>query len=132
MAAPPATGQLRGVASTHDVGRRFEDLAERHLLSRGWLVLDRNVRFGRKEVDLVVARGDVVAFVEVKGRRGPRYGHPLESITWRKRREIACVARWWIERFGRPGQVFRFDAVAVERVPGGHLRVRHVEDAWRL
>ena len=37
-------------------GHRFEALAEGHLKGRGWRVLDRNVRFLRKEIDLVVEK----------------------------------------------------------------------------
>jgi putative endonuclease len=119
------------VPSTHHLGRRFEDAAHDHLLGKGWEVLGRNVRFRRKEIDLVVRRGDLVAFVEVKGRQGAGFGHPLEAITWRKRREIESVARWWIQRFGAPGFSYRFDAVSVERTGSGALSVTHVEDAWR-
>jgi putative endonuclease len=119
------------VASTHEIGRRFEEAVARHLSERGWEILDRNVRFQRKELDLVIRRGALIAFVEVKGRKGTRYGHPLEAITWRKRLEIEAVARWWIERFGEEGLSYRFDAVAVERRPDGSLALTHVEDAWR-
>lgn len=118
------------MVSSHDRGRRFEELAVRHLRARGWTVLERNVRFCRKEVDLVVRRGRTVAFVEVKGRRGPGFGHPLDAITARKRREIAMVARWWVARHGLDGDEYRFDAVAVLHGPDGRLRVEHVEDAW--
>jgi putative endonuclease len=72
-----------------------------------------------------------VAFVEVKGRRGSGWGHPLESITLLKRREIESVARWWIANRGRPGDRYRFDAVAVWLVDSRRPRVEHVEDAWR-
>jgi putative endonuclease len=119
------------VASTHDVGRRFEEAAARYLSESGWEILDRNVRFQRKEVDLVIRRGALIAFVEVKGRGGPAYGHPLEAITWRKRLEIESVARWWMERFGEQGLSYRFDAVAVERRADGRLAITHIEDAWR-
>src|SRR5688572_1498598 len=118
--------------STHDLGRGFEDMVADYLSGRGWKILDRNVRFGRREIDLVARRERVVAFIEVKGRRGPGYGHPLEAITWKKRREIAAVALWWTQRFGEPGLCYRFDAVAVERSADGRFSVKHVEDAWRL
>jgi putative endonuclease len=73
----------------------------------------------------------VVAFVEVKGRKGGGWGHPLDAITALKRREIETVARWWIDRFGRVGDRYRFDAVAVHAGGGGRPRVEHVPDAWR-
>jgi len=117
---------------TKDLGDRGEDLAARFLESAGWAILDRNFRMGRKEIDLVARRGEVVAFVEVKTRSGLGYGHPLEAITWRKRREIQQVAAAWIDRRGRPDDTYRFDAVAVQVRAGGPPLIEHVEDAWRM
>jgi putative endonuclease len=114
------------------LGDRGEDLAAAHLQGAGWTVLHRNFRLGRKEIDLVARRGGVVAFVEVKTRGGLGYGHPLEAITWRKRREIQQVAGAWIDQHGRDGDIYRFDAVAVLVRAGGAPEVEHVEDAWRM
>ena len=119
-------------SSGKPLGDRGEEVAARHLAERGWTVTHRNFRMGRKEIDLVARRGEVVAFVEVKTRAGRGYGHPLEAITWKKRREIGQVASAWIDRFGRDGDVYRFDAVAVLAVGGGEPVVEHVEDAWRM
>lgn len=115
-----------------DLGVRGEALAARFLEARGWRVLARNYRSGRKEVDLITERDGVVAFVEVKSRRGAGFGHPLEAITWKKRREIAHVARAWRAAHPRTGRVLRFDAVAVTFRAGGRPVVEHVPDAWRL
>ena len=111
-------------------GRRFEALAEDHLKKRGWQVLDRNVRFVRKEIDLVVEKGGLVAFVEVKGRSGPAFGHPLEAITWRKRQAISVAARAWIEQSDFRARSYRFDAVSVRLKSDGSLELEHVEGAW--
>ncbi|MET0399276.1 MAG: YraN family protein [Longimicrobiaceae bacterium] len=118
--------------ATKPLGDRGEEIAARHLAERGWTVLDRNYRLGRKEIDLVARRGETVAFVEVKTRGGRGYGHPLEAITWKKRREIGQVAQAWIDRHGCNGDVYRFDAVAVLVGGGGEPVVEHVEDAWRM
>lgn len=95
-------------------------------------MLHRNFRMGRKEIDLIARRDGLVAFVEVKTRAGHGYGHPLEAITWKKRREIQQVATAWIERHGRAGDCYRFDAVAVLVGGGAPPRIEHVEDAWRM
>jgi len=116
----------------HLRGRRGEELAARHLEARGWTILARNHRFGHKEVDLIARKGDVVAFVEVKTRTGPGFGHPLEAITWRKRREVGAVARAWLRAHPQPGLRLRFDAVAVFMEPGRRPRVEHVKGAWRV
>lgn len=119
------------MARSHETGERGEGLAAELLARRGWRVVARNWRFGHKEIDLVAERGATVAFVEVKARSGTAFGHPLETLTARKRADLATAARGWVARNGRPGQSYRFDAVYVLRTPRG-LEVRHVEDAWRL
>jgi len=114
------------------VGDRGERLAAEHLERAGWTILARNFRVGHREVDLVARRGEVVAFVEVKTRAGLGYGYPLEAITLRKRREIQQVATVWVERHGKPDDVYRYDAVAVLIFAGREPQIDHVEDAWRM
>jgi len=116
----------------HALGRWGEDRAARYLAARGWTVLARNYRFGRKEVDLVVRRRDVVAFVEVKTRAGKGFGRPQEAITPLKRREIEAVAAQYLARHRLGEAVVRFDAVAIMvGPPGGAVEIVHLEDAWR-
>lgn len=112
------------------VGRLGEDLAATYLEGRGWTVLARNYRAGPKEIDLVVIRAGVVAFVEVKARATSTGGTPLEPIRSLKRRAVESAARRWILENGRPGVAYRFDAVAV-RIRGPRYEIEHVPDAWR-
>jgi putative endonuclease len=120
------------VAPPRDLGVLGERLAARHLRKHGYTILARNFRFGHREIDLIVGRDDLVAFVEVKARAGSGYGHPLEAITARKRREIERVARFWLQRHGRPGLTCRFDAIGVVVRRDQAPLIEHVPDAWRL
>lgn len=119
------------MARSHDFGRGCEDLAASALIDRGWSILARNYRLGHKEIDLIARRGDVVAFVEVKGRSSSRFGHPVEAIGTTKRREILHVARAWILRHGRAADEYRFDAISVLQGASGTAMIEHFEDAWR-
>jgi len=49
---------------------RGEEQAIRYLQARGWDVVAHRFRVGRIELDLIARRGHLVAFVEVKARRG--------------------------------------------------------------
>ena len=120
------------MSTAHQLGRIGERLAARHLQSLGYTILERNFRFGHREIDLIVRRGDTVAFVEVKARKGCGYGHPLEAITALKRREVERVARRWLQRHGRPWLRYRFDAVAVVVEAGTAPAIEHIPNAWRL
>ncbi|MGD8321320.1 MAG: YraN family protein [Gemmatimonadota bacterium] len=118
--------------AAHALGRWGEARAERFLRERGWTVLARNYRFGRREVDLVVRRRNLVAFVEVKTRAGSGFGAPQEAITALKRREIEAVATHFLARHAMEGVSVRFDAVAIVVQPDRRVvGIEHVEDAWR-
>jgi putative endonuclease len=119
------------MARSHDFGRRCEDAAAAALTCNGWIVRNRNFRDGPREIDLVVQRGQTIAFVEVKGRTSDRHHDPLATVDWRKRRDLARAARAWIAQYGRPGEYYRFDAVAVIGGAAGP-RLEHIEDAWRI
>jgi putative endonuclease len=129
---PGEPGPPRPSGANKALGDRGEALAATFLAGRGWKILHRQYRIGHREIDLVARSGEVVAFVEVKTRGGLGYGHPLYSITRKKRREIQQVAQAWIERHGAPGDVYRFDAIAILLPVGGEPVIEHVEDAWRL
>lgn len=94
-------------------------------------MLERRFRSGRRDIDLIAERDRTVAFVEVKARTRIEYGDPVEAVNWKKRQQLTKSAYSWIERFGRPGQEYRFDVIAV-LVDQGRIRVRHVENAFGL
>ena len=110
----------------HKQGLAAEEQAIRFLASRGWIVLAHRWRVGRIEIDIVARRGVTVAFVEVKSRRGDAFGSPFEAVTGAKQRELVRAARAWIDRFGQPTDIYRFDCIALQK---GVLE--HLEDAFR-
>ena len=113
-------------------GLRGELVALAYLVSCGWVIEAHRFRLGRHDLDLIIRRHNVVAFVEVKTRRSLRYGSPVESIGWKKRRTIARVAAVWALRNGRWGDSFRFDVVEVLDRSGRPAEVNHIPDAWRI
>lgn len=86
-------------------------------------------RSGRRDLDLIVERDGVVAFVEVKARRGGSFGDPVEAVTWRKRREIQRSAHVWMDRQRGSGREYRFDVIGV-LIEGDRVQIRHVPNAF--
>src|SRR2546425_11829106 len=84
----------------HQRGLAAEEQAIRYLQARGWEVIAHRFRVGRVEVDIIARRGALVAFVEVKGRRGLAFGSPFEAVTGAKRRESGKTGRVWVGRYG--------------------------------
>jgi putative endonuclease len=116
----------------HALGRWGEERAAAALEARGWRILARNYRFGRREVDIVARRDGVLAFVEVKTRAGRGFGEPEESVTALKQREIEAVARDFVARNRAGGAEIRFDVIAIVVGPGRRVeRLTHLPGAWR-
>src|SRR3954469_10545381 len=116
-------------AARQAFGELGERIAERWLRERGWRVMQRRFRSGHRDIDLVVERDGMVAFVEVKARKGNQFGDPVEAVNWQKQREIARSAKVWIDRHGNPFDSYRFDVVGV-LVDGERVLVRHVPAAF--
>ena len=110
----------------HKRGLAGEQQAIQYLLSRGWHIVAHRFRVGHTEIDLIVRQGSLVAFIEVKARRGDAFGSPLEAVTGAKRRELVKAARVWVDRYGRPSDVYRFDCIALT-----DGKLEHLADAFR-
>ena len=110
----------------HKRGLAGEQQAIQYLLSRGWHIVAHRFRVGHTEIDLIVRQGSLVAFVEVKARRGDAFGSPLEAVTGAKRRDLVKAARVWVDRYGRPSDVYRFDCIALT-----DGKLEHLADAFR-
>jgi putative endonuclease len=107
-------------------GALGERLAEWFLTRRGYRVVERNVRVGRFEVDLVVERGALVVFVEVKMRGAAAWGGASRALGGAQRVRLATAATAYAARF--PDRDIRFDIVTVEESED-HLVVEHFTDA---
>ena len=110
----------------HKRGLAGEKQAIQYLLARGWHIVAHRFRVGHTEIDLIARQGSLVAFVEVKARRGTAFGSPLEAVTGAKRRELVKAARVWVDRHGRAADVYRFDCIAII-----DHKLEHLADAFR-
>jgi len=114
----------------HRLGRLGEEIAVRHLLRHGYVVLARNFRCPQGEIDVVARDGACLALVEVRARRGRSHGTPEESITAAKRERLARLADAYLQTLADPPEDYRVDIVAVELAPDGRLlRVDLIKNA---
>jgi putative endonuclease len=108
-------------------GRRGEWAALAMLLCKRYRVLARNYSSAGGEIDLVVMRGETIAFVEVKAR--PDVEIARTAISFEKRRRIVRATRAWIgQNKWSAGYNLRGDAVFISprRWP------EHLENAFEL
>lgn len=106
-------------------GRQGEMRAALWLRAKGWQVLDRRVRTGAGEIDLVVKRGGVVAFVEVKWRR--RRADLDHAIDEHRLSRVAAAAEAVAHLYATKGEDIRIDVILL--APGS--LPRHIANAWQ-
>jgi putative endonuclease len=112
------------------LGQWGELVASHQLEAEGYVVLARNWRCARGEIDLVAQAGQVLVFVEVKTRRGRALGTPEEGVTWTKRRKLLEVAQHYLLQHDLTDIDWRIDMIAVELDQKGKLlRCEHIENA---
>jgi putative endonuclease len=108
------------------LGAYGEEVAARHLVAGGMVLLDRNWRCDEGELDLVLRDGGVLVACEVKTRTSLAHGTPHEAVTAAKLARLRrLVLRWRAEHHVRAADV-RIDLVAVLRRRGEPPVVDHV------
>lgn len=98
------SGYLSGLAA--------EEIALRLYTSEGARLLAKRWRSEAGEVDLVIAEGDTIVFVEVKARR--RAADAAGAVTPAQWRRLGLAAQIWLGG-APPGTPCRFDLVVVDR-----------------
>lgn len=113
----------------NDVGREGEALAANFLQQKGYEIVDRNWRYGPKEIDIVARDGDTMVFVEVKTRSTLAFELPQEAVTKKKMKNLVEAAdAYLIQR--NIDLESRFDIVGV--LNGNPPKViEHIEGAWQ-
>ena len=96
-------------------GTRAEQLAESFLRAHGVGIVARNVHLRYAEIDLVALDGSALCIVEVRARRGDRFGSAAESIGARKRARLLRAAAELLATHPLPRHSrVRFDVIAID------------------
>lgn len=115
------------------IGAAAESAAVEHLRCAGWLVLGRNLRVGRDEVDIVAqepGEPGVTVVVEVRARTGAGFGAAEESVDARKVARLYRAA-WTLRRQGHASLPVAGSTQAAWRVDLLTLR-RDARGRWRV
>lgn len=108
-------------------GVNAEHHAAAMLSDRGYKILGHRYRSPAGEIDLIAAKGDHLAFVEVKARRS--LDDAAWSVTPRQQRRIAGAAAYWLADFPEYQDCdMTFDAVLIASANV----IEHIPDAFRM
>ena len=106
-------------------GNEGEQAACDYLVRHGYTILDRNVRRGRGEIDIIARRRGVIAFIEVKRRSSLSFGTPAEAVNPEKQRRILSAASIYLQEKNLSEANIRFDIIEILA-----NKIRHIEAAF--
>lgn len=100
------------------MGRDAEGIAERFLTRRGLVVVSRNYRCRRGEIDIVMRDLETLVFVEVRRRTSRAFGGGLASVDERKRTRLVAAAEHFLMMHRIDDDCpCRFDVVSIDGPP---------------
>jgi putative endonuclease len=112
-----------------DIGYAGEEHASRYLMQKGYLILERNWRSGRNEVDIIAKDAYGLVIVEVKTRKKNSLVLAEASVDKHKQQRLLKAATAYIYDNDWNGEC-RFDVVVVEMDGPEKFTIRHFEDAF--
>jgi putative endonuclease len=112
-----------------EIGTKGEQLAAIFLKNKGYLILEVNWRFEKKEIDIIASKEQTLVFVEVKTRSNFNFGFPEEAVTETKKSFLKIAAQAYYEQNNLSQQI-RFDIISVLLQQNKAAEILHVVDAF--
>jgi len=107
------------------LGHRAELMAALALILKRYWLIERRYKTPVGEVDLIMRKGDLIVFVEVKARKNERFA--LDAISYDAQKRITAAGDWWLSKQPDFAKLsWRYDVVAV--LPWS--LPRHFKDVW--
>ena len=117
------------MAKHNETGIKGEQIAENFLLNKGYKIKHCNWRFGRKEVDIIAEKDNVLVFAEVKTRNSFDFGYPEEAVDMKKQSFLKQAAEAYLEVDTEFSYV-RFDTISILLDKGSIKEIVHFVDAF--
>lgn len=95
------------------MGRIAEEAAAKYLTLQGYVILERNYRTSKGEMDIIAEHQDCLVFIEVRSRQDSRFGLPQETVNITKRLKLRKLATYYLRETGSWNKPCRFDVVGV-------------------
>ena len=113
-----------------EIGELGEDLACDFLRSKGYRILNRNIKIHRNEIDIVATDNKIAIFIEVKSSTSLDYNAGFK-VNYEKEERIRRASEIFLQRRDVEELERRYDIVEVYLTPKGKLiSIKHIENAF--
>lgn len=116
------------MAQHNDLGEKGEELAIDYLQENGYVIIERNYRFKKAEVDIIAQKKTFLVAVEVKTRSSNYFGNPQDFVNPKKIKLLVSAIDNYVIEKDLDIEV-RFDIIAVLKSKN-NFKIHHIEDAF--
>ncbi len=116
------------MATHNELGKKGEEISVEYLQQKGYIILERNWRFKKAEVDIIARKNDVLAIIEVKTRSTNYFGNPQDFVNPKKIKLLVEAINEYVTKNDLDVEV-RFDIVAIVKKQED-LEIEHLKDAF--
>lgn len=116
------------MAQHNELGKKGEQRAVDFLLKNGYIIVERNYRFDKAEVDIIAKKNDVLAIIEVKTRSSTDYGNPQDFVKSKQIQRLIKAVNEYVVDNNLDVEV-RFDIIAIIE-NGSTYEITHLENAF--
>lgn len=117
------------MAAHNDLGKQGEAIAVSYLQEIGYIILEKNWRFRKAEIDIIAQHNNTLIFVEVKTRETNYFGEPYEAVTTKKEALFNDAAEAYLEEKNLENEV-RFDIVSIIVSGKSKPSINHIIEAF--
>lgn len=116
------------MAEHNELGKKGETLAVDYLRKNGYLILERNYRFDKAEVDIIAKKEATLHIVEVKTRSTADFGDPQDFVKPKQIKQLVKAVDAYINTKALDVEV-QFDIIAIIKTQQQY-KIEHIQDAF--
>ncbi|WP_104734894.1 YraN family protein [Hanstruepera ponticola] len=116
------------MAQHNELGKKGEQMAVDFLLGKGYIIIARNYRFDKSEVDIIARQQDILAIIEVKARSTADFGDPQDFVKPKQIRNLVKAVDEYVTVNNLDVEV-RFDIIAITKKEKDYS-IEHLENAF--
>ncbi len=119
-------------SSSQLFGRLAENLAEQMLRKKGYRIIAKNLRLAGGELDLIAEDRHTLVFIEVKARRGDKFGGASYAISTHKKQQLIKLALFYLAKYKITDKQCRFDAILIVSPQVDSPQITHIKQAFEV
>ena len=116
------------MAEHNDLGRKGEELAIEYLEKKEYLIVEKNYRYKKAEVDIIARKEAVLVVIEVKTRSSTYFGNPQDFVNPKKIKLLVMAIDNYVIEKDLDVEI-RFDIIAILKDKGNYT-IQHIKDAF--